>query len=338
MFLRPLCSRIALQLVAFVAIAAGISNTHVCLAQEWAGKMFETKKQDFGTVSRNAKAEQSFPFKNIYKERLHISAVRSSCGCTKPMAESAWVESGETSQILAQFNTRSFIGTKSAVITVVFDQPYYAEVQLTVSGTIRSDIVTEPGAAQFGDVPVGETREIPIRLSYAGRSDWQVTDVRGASDSLEVSMVRSQGRRGEVQYVLNVRLKQDAPIGDLQDELVVVTNDLKNSTFSLPVSARIVPPVSITPRYVTLGGVRAGSAMQQRLVVRGKEPFEISEIVCDDDRFEFKIPSGARPIHIVPFLFNGTGNAGRFDQKVIVKTSLGKEIEADCIVTGEVIQ
>lgn len=326
----------ALQKLA-IALACVLSFAGVQLhAQQWANDLFPEKIIDFGSVSRNARTEHVFQFKNTFEEDIHIRSVRSSCGCTKALIAREWVRSGESGAIVAQFNTRSFIGKKNASITVVFDQPYYAEVQLMVSGDIMSDIVTNPGEVRFGDVDVGTKRALPIEISYAGRADWEIRDVRGKSEHLEVLLNRNERRGSGVGYILEVRLRDDAPVGALRDELIIVTNDPENSEFTIPVSASVNPPIMITPKLVSLGGVRRGSTIQQRMIVRGKVPFEIAEIICEDERFEFRLPQGKKPVHVVPFSFRGEADK-EIRQTVIVRTNLGDEMNAECQVIGQVI-
>jgi Protein of unknown function (DUF1573) len=324
-------------LVAAIAMSALVASFPSKLAaQQWANQMFEATVHDFGVVSRNAKAEYAFTFENKLKENLHIASVRSSCGCTKPVVSNPIVKPGERGQIVAQFNTRSFIGQKSAMITVVFDQPYYAEVQLTVTGQIRSDIVTEPGEVQFGDVPVGQERAVSLKISYAGRPDWKILDVRGQSDHLEVRLNQEPAAGNLIAYTMSVKLKETAPAGDMQEEIVVVTNDRQNDKFSLPVKASIRPPISISPAFVSLGSVSAKSAAKDRIIVRGDKPFAITEIVCDDPRIQFQIPKGERPIHVVPFTFTADARTGEFRQQIIVKTNLGQANAGECKILGKV--
>ena len=53
----------------------------------------------------------------------------------------------EESELVAVFNTRTYQGDRNATLTVTFDKPFYAEVQVHISGTIRTDVVLEPGSA-----------------------------------------------------------------------------------------------------------------------------------------------------------------------------------------------
>ena len=101
-----------------------------------------------------AVAKQIFEFElqNIYKEDIHISRVRASCGCTIPSIKKHDLKTWETGAIIAEYNTRSFLGKRGATVTVTIDKPFPAEVQLTVKGYIRSDVTFSPALVQFGDV------------------------------------------------------------------------------------------------------------------------------------------------------------------------------------------
>ncbi|MFN7732548.1 MAG: DUF1573 domain-containing protein [Pirellula sp.] len=310
--------------------------------QAWAAKLFEETHHDFGTVSRNAKTEYAFVIENPFEEDIHIASVRSSCGCTTPVITKNTLKSWEKGQIIAQFNTRSFIGTKTAMITVVIDRPYYAEVQLTVGGTIRSDIVVEPGEVRFGDVEVGTSKSIDLKISYAGRRDWKLVDVRGNSDVLEVRLGEPARQANQVSYRMQIRLKDNVPAGDFMDEIIMVTDDPneRDNQFTLPVTARIRPPVTVTPEKIAIGDIHSGELRQYRVIVKSKKPFSIESIVCDDDRFEFTPSPGEKSAHVIPFTFkgmlSGDDKPASVHQRVRFITSLGEEVEAT--VTARLVQ
>ena len=303
-------------------------------AQAWAAKLFQETHHDFGTVSRNAKTEYAFVLENCFEEDIHISSVRSSCGCTTPIVAKNTIKSWEKGQILAQFNTRSFIGTKTAMITVVIDRPYYAEVQLTVGGTIRSDVVVEPGEIKFGDVEVGTSKTIDLKISYAGRRDWKIVDVRGNSEVLEVRLDDPGRQSNLVTYQMHIRLRDDVPIGNFMDEIFVVTDDPneRDNQFTLPVTARVRPPVTVTPEAIAIGDIHSGESRQYRVIVKAKKPFSIASIACEDERFAFTPTNGEKTAHVIPFTFKGQLSEGEkpasVHQRVRFVTSLGEEVEA----------
>ena len=335
--------RLAKKSLAIATAFACIALTCFSAAQaeQWAQKLFSETHHHFGTVSRNAKTEHAFVIENCFEEDVHIVAVRSSCGCTNPVLSKKTLKSLEKGELIAQFNTRSFIGTKTAEITVVIDRPYYAEVKLTVGGTIRSDIVVEPGEVRFGDVELAAKKTVDLKISYAGRKDWKILDVRGNSEHVEVRLDPIHKIGTLTNYLLHISLKGSATVGEIVDELIVVTNDDKDEQFTLPLSARIIPPVSISPTFVSLGDISKGKSIQNRLIVRSKKPFSITGVDCEDGRFEFKVPEGAKTVHIVPFTFAGKltndQDSGSLKQKITVKTSLGEDMSAEVTVAGRVI-
>jgi len=333
--------KVWLVLMLFLATLT-LGGTPVVEGQEWAKKLFAETHHDFGTVSRNAKAEHSFIIENCFEEDIHIASVRSSCGCTSPVATKPTLKSWEKGEILAKFNTRTFTGTKSAVITVVIDKPYYAEIQLTVGGTIRTDVSVEPGEIMFGEVEAGQSKTIDLRLSFLGRKGIEIADVRGNAEAFEVRLDSPMYQPDGVSYRMHVKLKETLSPSKILDEVIVVTNDPneRNREFAIPVSARIRPPITVTPETLALGDVRTGETRQQRFIVKGKKPFSIELINCEDERFEFQPPPGEKTVHIIPFTFRGTpdqdGNPEKIQQKVFILTSLGEQAEA--IVSARLVR
>ncbi|MGO8744919.1 MAG: DUF1573 domain-containing protein [Thermoguttaceae bacterium] len=57
-----------------------------------------------------------------------------SCGCTTPIVEKDTLKTYERGAVLAHFNTDRFNGPHGATLTVTFDRPMFAQVQLNVSG------------------------------------------------------------------------------------------------------------------------------------------------------------------------------------------------------------
>ncbi len=123
--------------------------------------------------------------------------MRSSCNCTTPQIVKPDLKTFETGEIVAEFNTRQFIGQKSAIVTVTFDKPAYAEVQLQVSGFIRSDVVLQPGEIDFGNVDLGTSAERRVQITYAGREDWGLTDARSTDPNLRLQLVDMGRGRGQ---------------------------------------------------------------------------------------------------------------------------------------------
>lgn len=305
-------------------------------AQEWATKMFKATSHDFGSVARGARAEFSFEFENLYEEPLHVASVRSSCGCTTPTVTRRDLKTFEKSQIIAKYNTRSFLGAKSATVTVVFDKPYYAEVQLNIQGYIRSDVVFDPGEVNFGEVDQFTPSEKKLTVSYAGRSDWKITDVRSANEHFEVELSETARGNGRVAYNMLVRLTPGSPSGFFQDQLSIITDDGGSKTIPVLVQGSVLSPLTVAPASLLLGNLEAGQVVKKQLIVRGKRPFKIVGIDCNDGCFSFASPSDeSKQFHVIPITFTADA-AGQVSERITIQTDLGGGATASCTATASI--
>jgi hypothetical protein len=305
--------------------------------QEWARKLFETTNHDFGTVARGSKQEFSFAVKNIYKEDIHLASVRSSCGCTSPRITKNFLKTGETSAVVAVLNTRSFLGTKGATITVVIDKPYYAEVQLHVSSYIRGDVVFHPGVVNLGSVDAGEAAETEIDVAYAGRESWQIVDVRSANRHFEVELEETQRGGGRVGYRMRVRLKPDAPAGYIQDQLFIVTNDSGSRSVPVPVEGQVVSPMTVSPASLFMGVLKPGQTTKKQLVVRGKKPFKITCVKCEDEAFRIdEANAESKVLHFLPVEYTAGEEPGNVVRKIEIETDLPGGLSAECVATATI--
>ncbi len=296
--------------------------------------MFAETNHDFGIVPRGSNTVYEFKFTNKFEEAVHVAGVRSSCGCTTPTVKKSDLKTYEEGSIVCKLNTDSFVGAKSAVVTVLFTKPFVGEIQLTVKGTIRSDIDTDPGMIDFGEVERGTERTTQVKITYAGRNPWEIKDVRSVNQNLGVSIER-EALPGKTSYLMNVKLKDTAPAGEFLDNIVLVTNEPHFNLVTIPVHGTINPPL-VLPVRVDLGTVKAGQKSNSFLLVRGKTPFEITKIDCEDPRFVFKIPSGKKDKHLVQFEFASGEVIGAFRQSLTVQTDLAEEGTASTTIVGNV--
>jgi hypothetical protein len=327
---------VSIKMRIFTLIVAGLVGAFLspsASAQDWARKLFETHQHDFGVVARGGKAEFAFKLTNNYKETIHIAEARSSCGCTTPVVVHDRLKSRETGEILAKFNTRSFLGHKEATITVVIDEPVYAEVQLRVSGFIRSDVVFTPGSVNFSDAKVGEESIVPIEISYAGRDTWAITDVRSKNGHLGVELVETHRGSGRVDYRMMVKLRPTAPAGTLRDEISIITNDATQQSIPLLVEARVQGELVVSPPLLSLGAVQPGESVTKKVLIRGAEPFTVTGATSANPGLNVQLPSESKKLQLVPVTFKAQTSGDKLNDTVQLETSLGT---VEIKITGSV--
>lgn len=330
--LKRYLARIGL-VVLFVALGVTTAN-----AGDWAGEMFAEKSHNFGKVPSNSNTQYTFTFKNKYRETIHIASVRSTCNCTTPTVLDATVASLKTGRILATFNTKSFTGPKSATVTVVIDKPYYAEVQLVVSGEILSDVNVSPPEVGFGQVAAGQPRTSEVRVSFLNRPNIRIEDVRSLFSDIKVRLSEPTQVGNRVDYTLAVTLKESAEPGEIGERLTLVTNDPTYQAVAIGVTGQVRPPVEVKPDAVHFDTVATGNEKGERLLLRADSDFTVTQIECDDPRFTFEVPDGSKKVHFVKMTFRAAGEkTGEFKVPVRIKTNLGESATAVCTVTGSVL-
>lgn len=315
-----------------------LSGGAVARAQDWARKMFETTSHDFGTVARGAKAEFRFKLSNIYEEEVHISSARPTCKCIIPSIEQETLATYDEGAIVAVLNTRAFIGQRKATLTVTFDKPSYAEVQLQITGYIRSDIVVEPGEVVFGTVDAGAPAERIVKISYDGRPDWEISEIRSSSEFVEAVAEESQHDGTKIGYDMTVRLLPGAPPGYLKEQLTLVTNDARAAEVPIDVEGRVLAGLTVSPAKIFLGALKPGQTVEKKVVVQAKQPFHVTAIHCDDDSCAFTSPKTAARQHIVPLTITAGDTAGRHSYTVEIDTDLPGNVTAELPVQFQVIE
>jgi hypothetical protein len=326
--------RFALLIVAILAVASP------CLGQDWARKMFSTTEHDFGSVARGAKSEYRFVLENLYMEDIHIAGVRSSCGCTTPSVETPLLKTYEKGAILAHFNTDSFLGQRGATLTVTIDRPYYAEVQLHISGNIRSDVVVDPGSVQFGSIDQGTGYNQTVTIRYAGRSDWRILDVKSANPHITAKVAEGDRSYGNVSYTLTVNVDKNTPASYLNDQLMLVTNDASGRQVPVLVEGRVMPGITVSPASLFMGVVQPGAKVTKQLIVKGKKPFKIIAVKCDDKSFEFDTSKedAAKELHMIPVTFTASSDPGKVTKTIHIQTDQGEwtpELDAYAVVAAQ---
>lgn len=312
-------------------------NASPLFAQQWANAMFAEKAHNFGKVPSNSNTQFVFEFTNAYRETVHVASVRSTCGCTTPSVLDATVESRKTGRILATFNTKSFTGPKSATVTVVFDKPFFAEVQLLVSGEILSDVNISPPEVGFGQVSAGKPQVSEVRVSFLNRPNIKIEDVRSLYSDLKVRLAGPVRTGGRVDYTLSVTLKDSAKPGEIGERLTLVTNDPTHQSVVIGVTGNVRPPIEVKPDAVHFDSVVSGKTATERLLLRADSEFKIKNIECEDERFKFELPEGSKKVHFLKMTFTADKeNLGEFKVPVKIETDLGESAVATCLVTGSV--
>ena len=320
---RPLVSGTLTTRVLYLALVVSSWCWARPASADWARDMFEVTEHDFGTIAAGAKAEFAFKFTNKYLYDVHVARVRSSCSCSDVRVTKDSLATYESGEVVASIDSERLRGDQGATLTVIFDKPRYAEVQLKVSVFIRGDILLEPSGFDFGEVEQGAEASRRLRVTHYGKADWKIVDVLGSGEHLECELGEPVRSGNRVSYSLTAKLTAGAPTGGLGTQLLLVTNDPRAKRIPMMVEGSVRSLVSVAPASLYLGSVRPGQSVSKRLVVRASKPFRIQEISTDCECFEFTYAADeAKALHLVPVTFTAGDKAGAVKRTIRIKTDL----------------
>lgn len=319
------------------ALLCSLVSVPVSIAADWSASAFPVKKHDFGTVAVASKTEFEFPIRNPFKTTMHIRSVRTSCGCTTAILKDQTIEPGQTGTLLARFNTGTFRGKRGATLTVVIDRPRFSEVRLRVDGYIRSDMVFDPGAIEFGAIEQAQAATSVSKVSYAGRRDWKIVDVRSNLPWLVPQFAEVSRGNGRANYEISVTITEEAPIGFFQDELVVQTNDRGMPTVPLRVNGEVKSPLTISPQAIAIGKVKPGESVRQKIVLICREPFQVESITAEGWDVEFQPTAEAKKTQILFAEFTALDEGvGPRKTNVVIEAQGQKSMSAEALLTAEI--
>jgi hypothetical protein len=277
---------------------------------------------DFGSVPTGSQQEHVFEFVNSSDAPLNLISVKASCGCTKPTILTSLVQPGETARVMAKFDTMKFRGEKAATVTVGINKltsfSEYGEVQLSVKGKIRKDVVLTPGSISFHNVPAASASQQTVKMKYAGNPLWKILRVESTNDNIKAEARELKRAGGRITYELVVKLSGSQATGTFADELYVITNDARVNKMPISVAGRVKPNLEAAP--IKLGVVKQGTRVKKRFVIRGERPFEIPEVRVGNKFISFAPVTGEKKLHVLTYSLD-TSTVGEINDTITVVTS-----------------
>lgn len=296
---------------------------------DWATDTVKTEKIDFGVIATGSEAKKLVEIRNVHNYDISIFEASTTCGCSAATAGKDVIHPGETGYVEVQMNTQKFKQRKdSNLIIKLMRGNTIQEVRIPITAYIRTDVVFKPGAARFGNVDLGTTGKAVVDITYAGRPDWDIENIKITNPNLKATLSAPERANGLIKYRLSMSLSPETAVGRLRDLVVLVTNDARNPYVPLMVEGAVVSDYTIKPGGVNLGSLTAGQTKVFRVVVRAEDgtPFDIEDLSCPAmaDSLAFNLPTAAQPAHALSIQFTAPARPGKFSEQIFVKVT-GRE-------------
>ena len=218
--------------------------------------------RDFGIVPKGQKLDWAFQVKNTGNADLVITSANPSCGCTVADFDKV-IKPGSVGKVVAHVDTVSFNGPISKHVTIQSNDPQTPSAQVTINATVKPYVEAHPGpfvrySMLQGEKPTPQT----ITLYSEDEGEFQIVGVE-APKFVNVSYRKAEeaervkaGKAGQAQYKFDVTLNgASAPIGPLNEKVVIKTNSKFQPEYTLTVNGVVRPNYMVSPMSLNFGEV-----------------------------------------------------------------------------------
>jgi hypothetical protein len=297
---------------------------------------------DLGIVETGASVKHTFVLRNQGGGALEIVEVDPDCGCTIVEFDKQ-IAAGRSGKITAEVDLSTFFGPIAKYLRVYTNDPATPELSLAVKAEVRPLVQAHPGYARFLTV-TGETVDRVDQIVWASDIDgFEIESVRSPYGFVRVearaatdSEERSEGRG--TQWVIEVELAPDAPIGPMADHIEVRTNHPRKPDLRIPVSGYVRPVLAVTPPVTDFGARELTSPVRASVEIENfsKDEIELTEVVSSLPQLEAQIQKDGDDYYVIMILNPGLP-AGEFRGTVTVRTDSRRVPRIEIPVRGVVL-
>lgn len=244
-------------------------------------------KFDWGDISDTEPVEHAFTFTNIADKEITI-AVAASCGCTVPTLEKTTYKPGENGKVTARFDPHNRQGpqTKTLTFTVVNPQGVFAQQIATLTANVKALVVFDPPKMFLSEVDhtTGQT----TKLNITGRKPgFKVESVTSNSEFIKVTVgeaiTATENNESFTKVPVELLVGKGAPIGTLQAQIEIKTNDERAKLQPYFMGADVVGDVKASPAQAILRVNEPATPFttEVRFDSRSGTPFNILSLETD---------------------------------------------------------
>jgi uncharacterized protein DUF1573 len=271
-----------------IGLAAAACLTGVSAAMAGPRADVPERVFDFGAVDRGVPVAHVFRIANPGDADLRIEQVKSSCGCTVAVVSARDIAPGGEGRVEVTLDTARIAGPTTKVVSVYTNDPEQGVLGLSLTGEVRSDLVTTPSPLYLGRVHRGEPVRREVTIVPGGTPPSTVTHVEQTSAYLRTTLEARPDGPGQR---LVVELDGDVPLGRLSESIRLFTTSPREPIMTLTVLGSVEGDVAVLPPQVTFGVARPGDAPERELVIRSRRgrPLTVTRVAVPEDVVSYRL-------------------------------------------------
>lgn len=248
--------RLSFQMLLIVMALAWIGSSEVQLRAEDAAaenaRAELTCKEpiySFGTRDNMDSVDHTFVITNTGNAPLVISKVKPTCGCTVANLTTDHIAPGEQALLTATLSLKGHKGKMEKSIILQSNDPIKPSLVVWFKGEATATILFAPQTAYFASVTAQSDAERTIDLIVDEKARFNILKVTNTNPHVQV---KQETRKGGTFYQFHIKLVPPLEIGVLRDVVTITTDSERYPQLTIPVSAKVVDELAITPERIVL--------------------------------------------------------------------------------------
>ncbi|MEP7339380.1 MAG: choice-of-anchor D domain-containing protein, partial [Acidobacteriota bacterium] len=204
-----------------------------------------------------------------------------------------------TAQITANSGTQITVTVPTGAVTgaLTISKPSCADIQTPVFTVTSQPIIgVTPTSLSFGNVKVGQNRDMQITVRNTGDLPLTVSSITSSSPQFSVTSPASPFNvAAGASAIVNLRFAPNSA-GLKTGTLSINSNDPGRARVDVALAGTgLAPLLEVTPQSLNFGNVATGESLIMKLTVRntGNAPLAITSITSSDPQFSASLLTGA---------------------------------------------
>jgi hypothetical protein len=212
----------------------------------------DNPRYDFGKASSGEKVRHTYIVTNTGSAMLHITNVQPSCHCTTAGNWTHDIAPGQSGQIAVQLDTTGFGGGAPVqrMVTVYSNAKNEPRMTLVIKGVVWKPIDVSPATATISIEP-DATNAVSSTVRIVNNTDNPVTFSNAISANRLFTVALKEIKPGK-EYQLVITAQPPFALGNSSGTITVNTSLSNTPAISVPVFARVAPPIQIFPAQIVM--------------------------------------------------------------------------------------
>lgn len=236
----------------------------------------EESEYFFGAVPNTETISHDFILTNDGVSPLHISAVRTDCGCVLARLDNDTLAPGESVTLKAKFGLKGRSGKQMRRIIIESNDPEQPRLVLALVGEALAQMEIVPDRIYWGNIHLAAVAEKSCEIRFSEGDESYINSVIAPDPAFVTELISVKPRRV---YKLVIRTVPPLRPGSFQSTVRLLTDHPRFKILEIPMQGRIVGDIYTIPGEMIIASSDKRKNSRSLLVCSGlKKKFKLLKV------------------------------------------------------------